>query len=63
MGTSSTGPTDHVGNPYAVTLDELEHDVRVPVDDQVTEQSVARPSEGGSAWDEAQRQLRLAGGA
>ena len=63
MSTSSTRSGDPTENPYAVTLDELEHDVRVPVDDQVTEQSVTRPPEGGSTWDEAQRQLRLAGGA
>ena len=63
MSTSSTGSTDHPENPYAVTLDELEHDVRVPAREQVTEQSVDRPTEGDSTWDEAQRQLRLAGGA
>ncbi len=54
---------DPEANPFAVSMDELERHVRVPLEDQVTEQSVGHPPEDDSTWDEAQRQLRLAGGA
>ncbi len=50
-------------NPYAVTLEALEHQVRVPRDDQV-EVAPDNP-ERESAWAETEdrRQARLAGGA
>lgn len=49
-------------NPYQVTLDELEQQVHVPVEDQVTSQPGGK-APAGDDWDEQRRQLRLAGGA
>ena len=50
-------------NPYAVSQEELERGVRVPLDDQVVEQEIGTAHESGGTWDELQRQVRLAGGA
>ena len=50
-------------NRYKVTLDQLERNVRVPVEDQVIEQPADPISAGESDWDHERRQLRLAGGA
>ncbi len=63
MSDSQPRSQHRTDNPYAITVDELERQVRVPLDEQVTEQSVGHPLEDDSTWDEAQRQLRLAGGA
>lgn len=48
---------------FAVPLEELEYSARVPLDEQTTEQAVARPVDEAQAWLEARRQARLAGGA
>ena len=48
---------------YAVTLEELEREVRVPFEDQVTEQPGDPGADRETQWDEQRRQLRLAGGA
>lgn len=50
-------------NPYAKTLSELEREIRVPLEDQVTEQKVVRPANPQTDLDEIRRQLLLAGGA
>jgi hypothetical protein len=56
-------PDTEKPNQYAVTLEELEGQVRIPFEDQVTGQ----PGDAGTNletwWDEQRRQLRLAGGA
>ncbi len=49
-------------NPYAVTLDEPEKAVHVPVEDQATEQP-GGPIDPDAGGDEDRRQLRLVGGA
>jgi hypothetical protein len=50
-------------NPYAVALDDLEHETHVPYEDQTTEQPVSTAADSDSEWDKARRQARLAGGA
>jgi hypothetical protein len=50
-------------NKYAVTLEQLEHQVHVPFEDQVTEQPGDAGTDPETQWDEQRRQLRLAGGA
>ena len=47
---------------YHVTLEELEREVHVPVDQQVCSQPVER-TPATTYEDEVQRQFRLAGGA
>jgi hypothetical protein len=47
---------------FAVTLDDLVNEVRVPLEDQLTEQPSGGTAEDGSTWDEERRQLRLGGG-
>jgi hypothetical protein len=48
---------------YAVSLDELESTVRVPVEDQTTEQPSEPPDVTDGDWLDQRRQARLAGGA
>jgi hypothetical protein len=48
---------------YAVALESLELDVRVPFDEQVMERAASPAVVPASAWDEQRRQARLAGGA
>lgn len=48
---------------YAVALEGLERDVRVPFDEQVTERAANPAVVPATAWDEERRQARLAGGA
>ena len=48
---------------FTTTLAELERAAHVPVADQTEEQPEAEPQSPDLAWDEQQRQARLAGGA
>jgi hypothetical protein len=48
---------------YAVTLDDLEAAVRVPLEDQSTEQPSAPPDLTDTEQLDERRQFRLAGGA
>jgi hypothetical protein len=48
---------------YALTLEQLESQVRVRFEDQVTEQPGDAGADRETRWDEQRRQLRLAGGA
>jgi hypothetical protein len=50
-------------SPYAVSLDELEREVHVPVEDQSTEQPTGAAGETSSDWEQTRRETRLAGGA
>ena len=56
------GPAERQSK-YAVPLDELEAAVRVPLNDQVTEQAATGPVDDMAAWLDSRRQTRLAGGA
>lgn len=56
------GPAERPSK-FTVTLDELEDAVRVPLDEQVTEQAPARPVDDMLASLDSRRQARLAGGA
>jgi hypothetical protein len=50
-------------NKYAVTLDDLEAAVRVPLEDQASEQPSDPPDLTDAEQLDERRQLRLAGGA
>ena len=56
-------PEEPEANPYAVSMDALERGSRVLPEDQVGGVPDTSDKGSDSAWDEAQRQLRLAGGA
>ena len=49
--------------PYAVTLDDLEAAVHVPLEEQSSEQPSAPPDTTDTDLLDARRQARLAGGA
>jgi hypothetical protein len=48
---------------FAVPLEALEREARVPLDDQITEGADTPGRDSGWAWDEERRQAQLAGGA
>jgi hypothetical protein len=48
---------------FAVPLQALEREARIPLDEQITEASDAPGRATGWAWDEERRQAQLAGGA
>ena len=56
-------PAEPETNPYAVSMDALERGSRVRPEDQVGEVPDTSDKGSDSVWDEARRQLRLAGGA
>jgi hypothetical protein len=50
-------------SPYAGDINDLERQVRVPVEQQSTDQPAPPAPDFGTDWDEQARILRLAGGA
>ena len=50
-------------NPYAVSLEALERQSHVPVEEQIEEVPDGSNSDSAWAWEEERRQARLAGGA
>jgi hypothetical protein len=50
-------------NPYAVSLEALERQSHVPVEERIEEVPDGSNSDSAWAWEEERRQARLAGGA